>query len=241
MARIIITCFAVLFALIAALPAQAQVSIEKRRIQDAYKEVLASFNSTNPAINPAYEKPEFFLHRQVLDSAKRVIGDSRDLIVGTRGQTQQVEVNVDRLQGLGRSGETLYFDYSMVTRQNISHAFELSVQSDEITAHMPEYLNATATAAGGGGTFALSRVRDAELRYGNGAPLGKVRGALLDDTGSQIEGLLLDNIRGAGASRKIALPYDPDKIKVGSSGPRLIFYLQAPYDEAFVRYAHDAR
>jgi hypothetical protein len=228
-----------LLMLLFAFPAHAQVQTPMKPEQLAYMAQLQSFNSTNPAMSPVYEKPGQFLRRNVLDSAKRIVGSSRDLIIDMSGGVQQIAVNIDRINGIG-GNHIMYFDFASVTRQPESHALQLSVQSDEIAANLAQYLTPAAGEAGRD-MFALTHMRDAQLRYSNGGLIAKVREGLLSDSGSKLEALVLDDIRGGGASRKIAIPYNPDIMKIGEVDGKLVFYLQAPYDKAFVKYAHDAR
>jgi hypothetical protein len=227
-----------LLAFLLAFPAFAQVQTPMKPEQLAYMARLESFNSTNPAMSPAYEKPEQFLRRNVLDSAKRIVGTSRDLIIDESGNVQQLAVNVNRINGIG-GNNVMYFDFGSVTRQRESHALQLPVQSDEIKTNMPQYLSPSSGA--GRDRFALSRLRGAQLRYSNGELIARIREGLLSDSGNRLEALVLDDIRGGGASRKIAIPYNPDLMKIGEDDGKLVFYLQAPYDKAFVKYAHEAR
>lgn len=215
-------------------PATAQDNLAQ------FENRLNGLNQTQITLSPRYKTDFEVFAMRVLDSNRQLVGRVEDIKLDDSGAMVGL---VSEINNVGRKNRTVENEvFEVVTYQGITNSFEIPLGFDATEDTSPEVLAAIAPAAGGQGSIlSLRAMIDADVRNDGGRWLGKVKNIVFDNEARRIEAIVIDDVPGARRYQEIALPFDPEQVKVVSDYGRIEFRVEAAAAKLVTDFAKENR
>lgn len=170
-------------------------------------EMISELNDSDPLQDPGYERSADVLDRRVLDSKNKVVGEVKDIILGSNGNISSLNVDFNRL----RLGQQVYLNYRDMRIGTRNNGYELGIEDDQIEAMYPELLANIETAAGAENTYSVRKIIGANLKDEKGNNIGKVQDVLFDSRGKRAVALFVSMKLLSAGNRGMAVPFGTAK------------------------------
>jgi len=233
MFKYIFSCFFIIGFIFTA-PLQAQDS------EAQYMNQLQLLNQTPIARSPLHKTDQDMFSMRVIDKNRQLVGKVADIAFDESGAMVKLVSDINRI---GRRESIVRNDaFEVIFHEDIS-AFEipLVLSPGDVRDISPEALAAIAPAAGGGSVYSLKAMLGADVRSRDGRWVGIVKNVIFDEQGQAIRALLVEDVPRARRYKDIALPFDPQQIKVNSDYGRVEFRAEPAAAKAIMDFAKSSR
>ncbi|MCB1532094.1 MAG: PRC-barrel domain-containing protein [Alphaproteobacteria bacterium] len=196
-------------------------------------ESLNFLNRSKPLQNPQFDHSQEVLDHHILDRRNRVVGEVDDILLTKNGDVSALSVELDRL----RIRDKILLNYSEMRIRDISDAYALNMDDDQIEELLPTLLNSIETASGeSADVYSLKKLKGARLIAEDGRRLGTVSEILFEDNSPRAQALYV-NLKYKTIRDELAIPFSiTQPVQKGSALEVILKNAQA---DAILEYARE--